>query len=101
MFSNDYCVSRIELSGRVKHFCPLGNDWCSTAVEITATNLENIPDYCDVTEFLSALDGQSLTIEDLGKRVYDFMKKQTNGCVFVTLTTADARHISAKVTISD
>lgn len=99
-FANEYNVSKIVMSGRVRHHCPLGKDWVSTDITIEVENPKTIPDYCDVTQYLTTLDGRELILENLCWLVHKYAKEQTGATVTVHGETKDAVHIPAVVSIS-
>lgn len=98
MFENKQGINEIKLYGRFHGSCPMGNAWYSADVEITVSDPVTIPDYMDVDRFIHSLDGQSLIIEDLTTKVFDFMKEQTNGTVTVSSESSDGAHLAVKVT---
>lgn len=100
MFDNEQGITEIKLMGRVRHYCPMGDDWVSTDIEITVTDPATIPDYCDVTAHLKELDGRQIILENLCLDVHRFIKSQTQGYVIVTAKTKDAEHVPAQVTIA-
>ena len=98
MFENKQEINVINLYGRVRAFCPMGNAWYSADIEIEVSGPQTIPDYMDVDAHVHSLDGKSLIIEDLATSVFDFMKAQTSGHVRVTASSDDGVHLAVKVT---
>lgn len=103
MFKNKQGITEITMNGTTHLFCPLGNDFYTANTTITVSEPKMIPDYCDVTKFFEEIDGKSLIIEDVCKKVLKFVKKQTKNATSITVTIEvdDARHLPVSVTISD
>lgn len=100
MFENKQHVSEITMHGTLHLWCPMGSDWYTADVTITALSPETIPDYIDVTKYLDELDGQSLIIEDAAQKVAEYTLSQVGDAyVAVTLDVEDAHHLPVSVTV--
>ena len=93
-------MTDIEMHGRVRCFCPMGNDWYSADVSIRVSEPRLIPDYCNVDSFLASLDGTERIIEDVCADVHGYIKAQTRGNVTVSVKSGDAVHLPVEVTIA-
>lgn len=100
-FRNEQGVTRIEAVGRIKCFCPLGDDWYSGDVAVKVESPEMIPDYCDVDKMLAAIDGSERIIEDVCADVHSWFKDATHGRVSVSVSVCDSVHLPVVVTKED
>lgn len=92
-FENTQKINRIEVGGRARMFCPMGDAWYTGRFAIRLVNPVCIPDYCDVDRFFHELDGDTCIIEDAVASVYDFICEQVKGGhVTVTCAVNDAGH---------
>lgn len=91
-------VTRIRLSGRVKCFCPLGDDWYSGDVDVVVDDPAFIPDYCDVDRMLATIDGNDYIIEEVCSEVHGWFKDVTRGTVSVSVRVSDSVHLPVVVT---
>lgn len=102
MFDNDYNVTMIEITERVRCYCPLGNDYYTADVVLICKNPKTIPDYLDIDAYARKLDGKEMIIEKLVAKMFKMFKKETsskNG-VIVKAIVADASHAPVIITKS-
>lgn len=74
MINNTQLINEIICNKTIYPFCPLGNDFYKADIEIAFMPNKYYFDYMVLDERISKLSGQSLTIEDLAKSVFDIVK---------------------------
>lgn len=97
-FENVQGISLICFEQNIQCYCPLGNDWYTNHVKVSFVPTNIIPDYCDIDEFTRSLGGQELIIEDVVKRIYDYIVdnyKPNN--LEVSSYVDDAKHMPVTV----
>lgn len=97
-FENVQGISRISFNQNVQCFCPLGNDWYTNQLTIEMEVGNIVPDYCDVDDFIRSISGQSLIIEDVISKVYDyFIDTYSPLSLRVESYVDDAKHLPVTV----
>lgn len=100
-FKNSQGFTSFSIEGKYHAYCPMGNAWYSGNLRISVDNPYMIPDYCDVDEFVSKLNGTEVIIEDAVEQVFSFMADQVrSGFLCVTCCSNDAAHSPVTVTKS-
>lgn len=89
-FKNKQGISAIEMSQNIQAFCPLGNEYYTNQVFMQMTDMEVIPDYCDLDKFLRGLSGKEMIIEDVVATVFDYLDKECK-----------PKHLSVRSTVND
>ena len=76
---NIYKVKNIKYTANVFTKCPIGKEWGHMFIEIYADMGEEIPDYCDIDNYIQTeIDGNILMLEEVGHKVYTFFKELCN-----------------------
>lgn len=72
---NTQGITGVEIYPSVCCLCPIGGDWYNMKITITMEVGKYYPDYCDIRAFLNEeVQGRALLIEDVLKKVKDFIK---------------------------
>lgn len=98
-FENTQGITEIRMNKNVRAFCPMGNDWYCGRVDIILTPGEYIPDYVEVDQFFSTLDGKQLILEEVVNEVFNyFVKEYSPYGLEVSCYSNDAVHLPVTVT---
>lgn len=71
---NKQGITQICFERQVQAFCPMGDDYYTASIRVVFAPSDTIMDYCETDNFIKALGGQSLIIEDLVSNVFDHIK---------------------------
>lgn len=68
-------IDLIVMKPTTRVFCPLGKDWYTAKLTVTVVRPEDVPDYCDVEEWMSQnVREKAYIIEDVVGMVYQYVK---------------------------
>lgn len=107
-FLNIQGISVIEMHCKMRGFCPLGDDYYTNQFKVTFKPGTQIPDYCDVENFLLANEkliyhkefnphGKKLIIEDSVDLLYEHLQQYKPLFLRVESYVDDAAHFPVLV----
>ena len=98
-FKNTYGISKLRIEDvKVKCFCPIGLAVCTYQVYIEVVPNEYIPDYLEVGEMVSKMEGKEYTLESAAAYIYEQMEDYiAPNEILVVVHCDDAKHMPATV----
>lgn len=96
-FENKQGIKSIELFGKVRCFCPMGQDWYDADVEVCFYPTDTIMDYCDVDKFFEGMNNAERIIEDVVAETFAYFEAYRPELLSVEATVKNATHLPVKV----
>ena len=99
MVKNDFGIKAVTIECEAKCYCPLGRDWYTNKFTVDFGPGENIPDYCELDNWIAAnINGQSMIIEGAVDALYNYLHGTYHpASLRVKSCVNDARHSTVTV----
>lgn len=97
-FKNTMGITNIKMFANLQAFCTIGKAFFTASMTIELTPGEIIPDYIEVEDYIRALSGQTLLIEDCVDLVFNYVTENYKPLkLVVSAHTGDAKHMPVTV----